>query len=212
MRLYDITVPLHPRMTVYEGDPPFRFERLKQIRKGDSSNLGVVTMGLHNGTHFDAPFHISDRGKTFDRIPPDRFFGRALVVHVKDKVSIRPEHVDNLDLRGARTVLFKTRNSALLRFNKPFRRDFVHFTAEAAEILGGRLKVSCVGIDYLSVDRFHSGTHPAHHAFLRHGVLILETIDLYDVPPGLYEWFAGPLLIKGADAAPARVFLRGPLR
>jgi arylformamidase len=211
MRIFDITVSLQEGMTVYQGDPEFKFEKRLRISKGDPCNLGVITMGLHNGTHFDAPYHIVDKGMTFDRIPVERFFGRALVVEVKDKVSIKPGDVADLDLKGAGTVLFKTRNSVLLEKNKPFAKDFVHLTPEAAEILGKRYKVGCVGIDYLSVDRFHSGTHPAHHALLKHGVLILETVNLFRVPAGLYEFFAGALRIRSADAGPARVFLRGPV-
>ena len=63
-------------------------------------------------------------------------------------------------------------------------------------------------MDYISVDRLHSGTHPAHLALMGAGIVIVEGLDLSAVEPGSYEMFCGPLKIKGGDGAPARVFLR----
>ena len=49
---------------------------------------------------------------------------------------------------------------------------------------------------------------PTHVAFLGAGVVILEGLDLRDVEPGRYELICLPLLIPGADGAPARALLR----
>ncbi len=209
MKLYDISVMLEEGMTVYEGDPPFQRTLLHSLKKKGPVNLSVITTGLHNGTHFDAPWHVFDSGITMDKIDPRMFFGKALVVEIKDKKAIDLPELERIDLKKYDKVLFKTTNSEYLEKKKTFRKDFVHFTGEAAEYLGKVKKIKLVGIDYLSVDKFHSGSHAAHKAFMKHKVLILESVNLAKVKPGVYDFYAAPLLIKGADGGPARVFLRG---
>ena len=206
MKIFDISYGLSNTMTIYEGDQPFRRTETLSLKKGGKATLSVITTGSHNGTHFDAPSHMLKNGKTIDRIDPALFFGPVLVVAIRDRKTITRAELESVDFRGIRKVLFKTRNSVLLEKNRPFKKEFVHLTEEAAEYLGKK-KMELVGVDYLSVDRFHSGDHPAHRALLRNGVLILETVNLYRVPAGKYRLFAAPLLVKGGDSGLARAFL-----
>jgi arylformamidase len=64
-----------------------------------------------------------------------------------------------------------------------------------------------IGTDAPSVDPADSKDLPAHKAFLRYGVFILENICLRDVPDGDYQLIALPLRLVGGDAAPARAVL-----
>ncbi len=207
MKIFDISVMLQDGMTVYEGDPPFKREQILSIKKKGPVNLSVIKTGLHNGTHFDAPWHVVDSGLTMDKIDPEIFFGKTVVIGIKDKKVIDLPELKKADFRGCRKVMFKTANSAYLEKRSAFRKDFIYFTAAAAEYLAKVKKMELVAIDYLSVDKFHSAGHPAHTAFIENNVLILESVNLYHVKPGVYELFAAPLLIKGADGGPARVFL-----
>ena len=63
-------------------------------------------------------------------------------------------------------------------------------------------------VDYLSSEEFHNKGRPTHHILLGAGVVIIEGMDLTDVPPGDYELLCLPLKVKDADGAPARVVLR----
>jgi arylformamidase len=63
-----------------------------------------------------------------------------------------------------------------------------------------------VGLDALGVERDQPG-YPTHRALLEQGIIILEGLRLKDVPPGIYRLLALPLLLMGAEAAPARVVL-----
>ena len=65
-----------------------------------------------------------------------------------------------------------------------------------------------IGIDTPSVDLFDSKDLPAHLAFLRNDMAILEGIDLSEVPEGIYELIALPLKLAGFDASPVRAVLR----
>ena len=67
-----------------------------------------------------------------------------------------------------------------------------------------------VGIDYLSIEKFGSPKHETHLALLSHNVVILEGLDLSEVPAGRYELICLPLRLRNSkgDGAPARVVLR----
>ena len=70
-----------------------------------------------------------------------------------------------------------------------------------------RRGVLLVGTDGLSIDSVGDDALPAHHVLLRARVVILEGLDLSHAPPGRYHLIALPLLIPGADGAPARAVL-----
>jgi arylformamidase len=63
-----------------------------------------------------------------------------------------------------------------------------------------------VGVDYLSVEPFE-GDGSVHRALLGAGVVVVEGLDLRDVPPGDYVLTCLPLKLVGSDGAPARVAL-----
>ena len=108
-------------------------------------------------------------------------------------------------LQGETRILFKTRNSALLR-KRDYDPSFAPFSVDGAKALvdlGARL----VGLDYLSAAAADEQV-PVHRAFLDHGVILLEGIDLSDVPPGRYELICFPVKIAGSDGAPCRAVLR----
>ena len=68
-------------------------------------------------------------------------------------------------------------------------------------------KVELVGLDYLSVAHADEQV-PVHRAFLEHGVVLLEGIDLSEIVPGHYELLCFPLRLRGLDGAPCRAVLR----
>jgi arylformamidase len=65
-----------------------------------------------------------------------------------------------------------------------------------------------VGLDGPSIDPPGAVGFPAHRTLLDAGVIVLEGLDLSEVPPGDYELLCLPLKILGGDGAPARVVLR----
>jgi len=67
--------------------------------------------------------------------------------------------------------------------------------------------VRLVGIDYLSIDKFRSESHPSHFVLLSKNILILEGLNLRTVTSGQYTLYALPLNLQDADGAPARVIL-----
>src|SRR3972149_4683100 len=74
-----------------------------------------------------------------------------------------------------------------------------------AHILGRALRLG--GIDYVSIERYGPERYEVHETLLASGVVILEGLDLRQVPPGEYFLVCAPLNVVGAEGAPARVFL-----
>jgi arylformamidase len=206
MRYYDISLNLSPDTVRWVVAPPLQVIERRRMARGDEVNASAVTMSVHSGTHVDAPFHFLPDGAPIDALPLETFMGPALVHAVEDAGRhITAAHVDAIDLAGATRVLFKTRNSGLLR-KAAYDPHFVAFSVEAARALVHR-GVTLVGLDYLSVAHADEQV-PVHRAFLDRGVILLEGIDLADVQPGRYELICFPLRLRGSDGAPCRAVLR----
>jgi arylformamidase len=203
-KIYDITMGIHDGMLVYPGDPGVGVRRVKKIEDNSSANISEYCMGSHTGTHVDPPFHFDPSGSTVEALPLDAMIGEAVVVQARGEYIDR-KFIEGASIPDAARVLFKTRNSAL-GLEPPFREDFTHLTLDAAEYLVER-GVRLVGIDYLSVEKFHSKDHAVHRLFLDNGVVIVEGLDLSNVEPGRYELICMPLKVVGGDGAPARAVL-----
>ena len=87
-----------------------------------------------------------------------------------------------------------------------FSESFVYLSPQAAEVCGKK-KLGLVGIDYVTIDKFGETSSPAHHKLLGNDILILEAINLKDVPPGKYTLLCLPLKIKGCEGSPVRAVL-----
>jgi arylformamidase len=205
--LYDVSVPITNTMPVWPGDPPVDLQH-KSHESRDKSHtvqLTSITMGSHTGTHFDAPYHMIAGGKRLHEFPLDTFVGPARVVEVFGVRSVGRAQLERVQLDGTERILFKTDNSSHWQDGK-FYENFVYLEPDGAEFLAQR-GVRLVGIDYLSIDKFKSDSHPTHFALLTKNILILEGLNLNTVPAGEYTMVALPLNLQDADGAPARVIL-----
>ncbi len=203
----DVTVPVRMGMVVWPGDPPVRIADFKAIRRGDSSNVSILSLSAHTGTHMDAPLHFLEAREGLDKMPLDAVIGPARVIGVRDRESIKVPELRAAGIRRGERILFKTWGSAA-RWSKPgFIRDYVYIAADAARFLAAR-GVRTVGVDYLSVGGYRKDSQETHQALLSAGIWIIEGLDLSRVAPGRYDLICLPLRIFDADGAPARAVLR----
>ena len=205
MKLIDVSVPLDAKLPTYPGNVPFTLEATQRIAQGGSSNVSALHMSAHAGTHVDAPRHFFDAAGGVDTLSLDMLLGRTRVVEVTSR-RIEASDLEPFDLSEDVRVLIKTHNSRLWG-DPQFHADFVGVAESAARYLVDH-GVKVVGVDYLSVEIYKSPAKPAHHILLGSGVVVIEGLNLRDVDPGVYEMFCLPLLVVGADGAPARVVLR----
>lgn len=205
-RLYDISTPVRSGGVVYPGNPAIRIESQQAISQGAGANVSSITFGSHTGTHVDAVKHFVDDGQTVDQIPIERLIGPAILLAFPDDLmAVTAADLEKQHMGSHTRVLLRTRNSSFLA-RPDFVKDFTYLAPDGAEYLVSR-GVELVGIDYLSIEQFHSGHHLTHLTLLRQGVVIVEGLDLSEPPPGEYQLTCLPLRLAGLDAAPARAVL-----
>ncbi|MBI4369378.1 MAG: cyclase family protein [Elusimicrobia bacterium] len=203
----DMTAPLTSSTPYYPGDPQFSFKWIKRIGvNGRRSNLSVLSLGSHAGTHIDAPLHFLKRGLTLDKISLGALMGPCQVIVVS-----HDHDVTEQDLKiwtGTPRVIFKTVNTRRrLMSRRRFSKNYAALTLSAAQALTRR-GVRLVGMDYLSVEKFGVAKPVVHWELLRAQAVIVEGLDLSRVKAGLYDLACLPLKVNGAEGAPCRAILK----
>ena len=206
----DITVPIRTGMVHWAGDPPVEVSRRLSIGVDSDFNISFLSMSSHTGTHMDSPLHFIRRGEGLERMPLDATMGPARVIEITDRVSIKPDELEPYGIEPGQRVLFKTENSARYWPDLPFQEEYVHISVEGARYLAER-RISCVGVDYLSVAALGVEATEVHVTLLGAGIWIIEGLCLAGVQPGDYELACLPLPLQDADGAPARAIIR-PMR
>ncbi|MEI6056578.1 MAG: cyclase family protein [Lentisphaerota bacterium] len=208
MKLYDISLPISNDLFVWPGDPSVSLIQAKSISKGDQCNVSQLQMGVHTGTHIDAPYHFINDGARVESIPMETFIGTCLVIEVDSKTLVEKQDLLKYKIGEHSRILLKTRNTDLWANNvKSFDRNFVALAIDAAQYLI-EMNILLVGIDYLSIESFHSANNPVHKLLLKNNITILEGLNLSKIKPGVYELICLPLKLQGCEGSPARVLLR----
>lgn len=205
--LIDISIPLTDGMIHWPGDPPASFKRVATIGQNSPCNLTAANLGVHTGTHMDAPRHFISQGKTIDELPFDAVIGRAKVIACAGDERVLVSDLEPHDIKAGDRILFRTKNSDKQWWTLPFDESYVAISHEAARYLAER-HVKTVGIDYLSIGKFGDEGVGLHHILLGAGIWAIEGLNLCEIQPGDYDMICLPLKIVGADGAPARVLLR----
>lgn len=207
-RIFDISVPITSQMVIWPGDPEVKIGLPYSIAAGDMANVSQIAMGVHTGTHIDAPFHFLENGIRVHQIMLERLIGEACIVEIPEECNlITLQILENLSIsEWSERTLFKTRNSNIwTTIPIDFKKDFCALTLEAAHYLVLR-GVKLVGIDYLSIAPFHE-PQAVHLELLRNEVIILESINLFGIPAGKYQLICLPLKLMDTEGAPARAVL-----
>lgn len=227
---YDISLPIHPGMATWPSDPAPELRHLAELRRGDAANVSWVGLGVHAGTHVDAPAHFLAGGATVDALALGDLVGPCTVAHVPGTALVTAANLEALALPvGTCRLLLRTDNSRARPMDGPagnapagagpgggtpghpasetFRRDFCALAEDAARWIVAR-GIRLVGMDYLSVEAYcPGGDHAVHRTLLQAGVVVLEGLDLGAVPPGEYTLVCLPLRLAGLEGAPARAIL-----
>lgn len=190
MKIYDISRSLQSA-EVYPGDPAPKLERIKTIGEdGSVYNLTAFYACCHNATHIDAPLHFIEDGATTQEIPLERMMGKCTVISASGILT--GEHMDQILPYCEENILFKGNGKAFLSASAAFA------LADAG--------INLVGTDSQSIAPPNE-TARAHVELLARGLVILEGLDLNEVPDGNYYLTVLPLKIEGVEGAPARAIL-----
>jgi arylformamidase len=204
-RVIDISRKIYPGMAVWPGDTGPDITREELIRNGGVCNLSSIHMGVHTGTHIDAPLHFIDEAKDVGNLDLSRFIGFVNVFELDVKKFITSEDIKDLPIKAGDIVFFKTLNSEIPE-EEGFRKDYIYFDRSAAELLI-QIGVKTVGFDYFSIDGYGLGCHPVHQLILSHEIGVIEGLYLKEVKAGTYFFSCLPLRISGVDGSPVRAVL-----
>ena len=203
----DVSVPIGPGTPIFVGDPSFRIDLAASMAAGAICNVSRVEMGVHTGTHLDAPRHFIEGAAATESISLDECIGPAWVVDATAlSATITATDIARLDIPAGETrLLFKTPNSEL--WGKPgFQSGFIALDGGAAAVLVER-GVRLVANDYLSIAPFGDPV-ATHRVLLGASVVILEGTDLRNVQPGPVDLLCLPIRLAGSDGVPARALVR----
>ena len=197
MEIFDISVPIRTGMVTYPGDPQVRLERVASIADGAPANVSKLDLGVHSGTHVDAPVHFIEGAAGAEELPAGRAprpvrrrRGRAGSPATMWRARPRARSASCSRRRtpssGRRTSSRRSSRTSTAR-----RRSSWSIAASSSSASTGS----------------RSETRTAHHILLGAGVVPIEGLDLRGIEPGDYFLVAAPLKIEGSDGAPARVLL-----
>jgi arylformamidase len=212
MKVWDISRTLSNDLAEWPGDEPCHFRLTREKAKGESVNLGAISMSVHNGTHADARFHFDTNGESIEKASLEIYVGRATVVDLAQLfLDSKEKHLITIeDLRPSAEQIAAT--SRLLVKTGRWSDSTVFpdkIPVIAADVPAWLQKngVRLLGVDLPSVDEIDSKSLQNHHALARAGIAIVESLDLSDVVSGIYRLAALPLKIDGGDGAPMRAIL-----
>ena len=102
----DVSVTVRHGMPHWPDNPPIVLERVLDLRRGDECNVSHLAMGVHTGTHMDAPVHFIHQGTGLDEMPLAATMGEARVVEIEHprahlaQTKVRAVGVDYLSVGG----------------------------------------------------------------------------------------------------------------
>ena len=245
-RLVDLSAPIAPSP---EGTPDFLATRIdyaghaagageietllgvppRLLREGEGWAVETMTLGTHNSTHVDAPWHYNstirgERAQTIDELPLDWFFAPGVVLDFTGRDDGDPVRAEELEpalaaagheLRERDIVLVRT-DCDRFYAEPDYMFHGAGVTAEATHWLFDR-GVRVMGIDAWgwdrplnlqaaeALERDEPGIFWAAHQCDLPYSQIERLFNLPALPPTGFTVACFPLKIVGASAAPARV-------
>jgi arylformamidase len=220
MKFIDLTHSIEEGMQTFNAPwhPIVEITQMGRLSSEGRQTCKFV-VGSHTGTHMDAPLHFIRGGNSIDQIPFSKIFGDVSIIDFsylqeKDKVTVALLE----QVRMGKKVIFNFGWSRYWNTRK-FYKNYPFFSPEAAQYLVEK-KVELIGMDTPSPDDSRivlSGENlgsefdsPIHKLLLKNDIVILEYLaNLDKIKDDFLGWkiIAMPLKVKGADGAPARVYI-----
>lgn len=208
--------------------------------KHDTVSFGINDKGFfyssfrysaeeHGGTHFDAPMHFGQGGRSVEQIPAGEFTGPAVVVDVTAQSEQNRDYLITVDdflnwekqhgeIPAGTIVLLHTGFGKYWGDKEKYTGTLktgaagvaeLHFPglgAEAADWLVKERQIRAVGIDTPSIDFGQSTDFLAHRSLCGNNVTAYENIAHLEQLPATGAYVvAAPMKIKGGSGSPLRI-------
>jgi arylformamidase len=222
-RVIDLTHRIDPVMPVSIGFPRVMLSRYMDQDAGDVATVEIIQMGLHTGTHVDAPFHFIAGATSVDELDAFALSGSAVLVDVPETdewIRIEAGTVEewerdsNERIAEGDVVLLRTGHARRWWQPLPAGREYLtrpwpYLGSSAIDLLLERriraLGVECPDPDQVDQRDLGAATFEAHHRLLAAGIPIIENLaNLDQVPASRFRFLALGLPIRGASGSPIR--------
>lgn len=199
MKYIDLTHTFTADMPVFPGDPSPALIKIADVAKDGFTDHEIKT-AMHVGTHMDAPAHILAGGKYLDEYPPEKFFGRGVLVDARGKTSASVELLSAVHIQKGDIVL------VYFDWSSEFGKDDYYLNYPVlSEEFGKKLAelgASIVGMDTPSPDL---APYSVHKILFKSDILIIESLtNLRQLMGKNFEIIALPPKFQ-AEAGPCRV-------
>ena len=219
----DLTHVISPNIPIWPGDPKPVIKPMATVEK-DGYFLNQFSIGEHSGTHFGAPAHFIEGGKTVDQIPASLLVLPGVMIDISEKCASNPDYAltvedilewekENGRVPSGSVVLVRTGwderwndPNAFFGFDEGGGMHFPGISEAAVIFLMEKRGVVGLGIDTHGIDPGWDEEFKSNTALFQRGGFHLENLaNLGKLPPRGFFVFIGALPIKGGSGSPARV-------
>jgi kynurenine formamidase len=161
----------------------------------------ILTMGMHTGTHIDAPAHMLINGITIDKIPLSQLCCSAHTIDARDSLTVDARQIAPIPCKPGDALLITTGHD---RFwgSPAYFKNYPILTTHAVKTIIDK-QVGMIGLDTPSPDKY---PFEIHKLLFNNNIVILENLtNLRLLMNKKYiKLYALPLKCK-TDGSPARV-------
>lgn len=215
--IVDLTLPITTGMDIPPGlkasAPPVEYELFRNHEE-NAIQLGLYKTIIHAGTHLDTPLHVIKEGLPLDKVPLDRWMGKAYCTalpDVKPNQAITAQDLaDNTpDLDPGMILLINTGWSDKMFGQPEYWSDSPFLSPEAAQWIVDK-KVKLAGYDFFQDEgpkalKLDPKTFKVHHIMLGNNCYNCEHLTNLGKIAGKHFFFMGlPLKIMGGEGSPTR--------
>ena len=169
-------------------------------------NLSKITLGTHQSTHLDAPYHYLIEWDTLSEMDVSRCICRAIKVDLTYKSPGEPITVSDLlpyekQIDAGLSVLMHIGWDKVFP-HQDFFSEFPYLSLKLAKWFAQK-KINLVGMDMPTPNG--SECKEVHEIMLGAKIIMVEGLSyLENLPEGEFTFIALPLKIKRGDGSPVR--------
>ncbi len=218
--IIDLSHTIQETMPHWPGDPVTQITQLNSVAQ-NGYNLNQLTIAEHSGTHFGAPSHFIQEGRSVDNMPLQRFIAPAIKIDVSAQedpdfllsvfdITQWEARFDEIPKNSVAIVqtgwsrFWQTPDVYLGKQEKGLH--FPGISLQAAQFLVYERHIKGLGIDTHGVDGGLSTSYDVNVLLAKHEIFHLENLTrLQKLKNRDVFLFIGVLPIERGNGSPCRV-------
>mgnify|MGYP000654284446 CR=1 FL=1 len=169
-KLIDLSLEILDDMPVHPYDDKVRLYQDKYLDKDEYVNH-KLEIGMHSGTHIDAPMHLIESDTFICEIPLDKFAGRGVLLDVRNEAIIKYKNEYDDIVRENDIVLLFTGHSNKFG-TASYYSEYPVIADDLADFFIEK-KIKMLGMDLPSPDYY---PFEIHKKLFKNNILIIENL------------------------------------